>query len=116
MPPVMRRDPLRPAPAVLDMTPEGDFRGPAPAAPRSWLDRALLRVGGLAAVVAVVAGGLALASLAVLVLGLLLPVAIVAGAVAAGGLWWRMRRARARMATAGAFRPGYAAAPSDRRP
>ena len=35
-------------PPILDMTPEGEFRDPAPSSRRSWLDRALARVGGLA--------------------------------------------------------------------
>ena len=73
------------------MTPEGGFREPPR---RSWLDRALLRVGGVAALAAVVAGGLVLAASAILILGLLLPVLVVAGAVAFGTLWWRIRRAR----------------------
>lgn len=107
MPSAMRHDdPSRRSPPLLDMTPEGGFRGAAaPVAGRSWLDRTLLRVGGLAAVVAVVAGALALASLAVVFVSLLLPVALVAGAVAAGGLWWRLRRARSRAA---ALRGGLA--------
>ena len=80
-------------PPVLDMTPEGEFREPA--APRATaFDRALARVGGVAVLVAVAAGGLLLAALAVLFVGLLLPVALVAGALGAGSLWWRLRRAR----------------------
>ena len=87
----MRDHPNRPP--ILDMTPEGGFRGPAPA---SWLDRALLRVGGAAVLVALVAGGLTVAALAFVVVGLLLPVALVAGLVAFGALWWRVRQARRR--------------------
>ncbi len=78
---------------MLDMTPEGGFRGPAPA---SWLDRALLRVGGAAILLALAAGGLTLAALAFVVVGLLLPVVIFAGLVAFAALWWRVRQARAR--------------------
>jgi hypothetical protein len=93
-------DPHR-RPPVLDMTPEGDFRdppGPLGAAPRraSALDRVLAKVGGLAVLVALAAGGLLLAGLAVLFVGLILPVLIVAGLVGVGSLWWRMRRARQR--------------------
>lgn len=76
------------------MTPEGEFRDP-PAPPRAtMLDRLLGRVGGVALLVALVAGGLVLAGLAVLFVSLALPVLIVAGAIGAGSLWWRLRRAR----------------------
>ena len=87
----MREQPNRPP--VLDMTPEGEFRGPAPA---TWLDRALLRVGGVALLLAVATGGLVLAASAFVLLGLLLPVVIVAGLVAFGTLWWRVRQAKRR--------------------
>jgi hypothetical protein len=84
-------DPHR-RPPILDMTPEGEFRDtPRPA---GTLDRLLGRVGGVAMLVALAAGGLVLAALAVLFLGLLLPVLLVAGLVGAGSLWWRIRRAR----------------------
>jgi hypothetical protein len=85
------RRPPRPSPQLLDMTPEGGFRDPPPP---SWLDRLLARTGGIAALVALVAGGLALAALALLFIGLLLPVAILAGGIAAVSLWWRMRQLR----------------------
>jgi hypothetical protein len=90
----MEQDPFAGSrrPPVLDMTLDGQFRS-APeygAGPRlGWLDRVLGRVGGLA----LTAGGLVLAGLAVLAIGLLLPVMLVAGLVAFGTLWWRMRRA-----------------------
>jgi hypothetical protein len=74
-------------PPVIDMTPEGEFRdapGGARALRGSWLDRTLLKLGGAAVLAAVVTGGLALAALAVLFIGLLLPVALVAGLVAFG--------------------------------
>jgi hypothetical protein len=86
----------RPGPPVLDMTPEGDFREPARPAPSGWLDRALARVGGVALLLALVAGGLVVVSLAVVLLGLLLPIAIAAGLVAFVTLWWRLRRLRGR--------------------
>jgi hypothetical protein len=77
------------------MTPEGEFRdGARPLTGGTWLDRALLRLGGVAVLAAAVAGGLVMAASAVLILGLLLPVAIVAGLVAFTSLWWRLRRAR----------------------
>jgi Flp pilus assembly protein TadB len=77
------------------MTPEGDFRETQqrPLA-GSWLDRALLRLGGVAVLATAVAGGLVLAAAAALILGLLIPVVIVAGLVGFASLWWRMRRAR----------------------
>ncbi len=76
------------------MTPDGQFTQP-PTPPRpGMLDRILARVGGVALLVALVAGGLVLASLAVLFVGLILPVLIVAGLIGAGSLWWRLRRAR----------------------
>ena len=91
----------RPGPPILDMTPEGGFREPAPS--RSWLDRALARVGGVALLLALATGGLVVVALAFVLLGLLLPVAIVAGLVGmaivvGAGLftWWRsMQRTRA---------------------
>lgn len=77
------------------MTPEGGFREPAPA-PKGWLDRTLTQVGGAALLVALAAGGLVVVALAFVLLGLLLPVAIVAGLVAFASIWWRLRRLRAR--------------------
>lgn len=77
------------------MTPEGAFRdAPREAARASWLDRALLRLGGVAVLATVIAGGLVLAASAALILGLLIPVVLVMAAVGFGSLWWRMRRAR----------------------
>ncbi|TPG59560.1 hypothetical protein EAH89_04780 [Roseomonas nepalensis] len=81
-------------PPVLDMTPEGGFREAPRPVGGSWLDRALMKVGGVAVLAAVVAGGLVLAASAVVILGLLIPVLLVAGAVGFGSLWWRVRRAR----------------------
>lgn len=85
-------------PPVLDMNPDGTFRdAPAPsAAEGTWLDRALVRIGGVALMLTAAAGGFVLVALAILFLGLLLPVLIGAGLVAFGTLWWRMRRLRAR--------------------
>ncbi len=76
-------------PPVLDMTPDGEFREPVR---RPWLDRALGRIGGVALLVTVATVGLLVVALAVLFLGLLLPVAVGAGLVAFGSLWWRARR------------------------
>ena len=86
-------------PPVIDMTPEGQFAdaaspGAAPRATGGPLDRMLARLGAAGMLVAMVAGGLVLAGLAVLAIGILLPVALVAGLVGAGSLWWRARRAR----------------------
>ena len=89
--PLMIQDARRPP--VLDMTPEGTFRDtPQPLAGGSWLDRALLRLGGMAVLATAVAGGLVLAASAALILGLLIPVLVVAGLVGFVSLWWRMRR------------------------
>ena len=71
------------------MTPDGDFREPAR---RPWLDRALGRIGGVALLVTVAAAGLLIVALAILFLGLLLPVAVGAGLIAFVSLWWRARR------------------------
>ncbi len=81
-------------PPVLDMTLDGQFRT-APEAPRrrTWLDRALGKLGGVALLLALGAGGLLLAALAVLAVGILLPVVLVAGLVGAGSLYWKLRRA-----------------------
>jgi hypothetical protein len=81
-------------PPVLDMTPEGEFREPAPPPRAGTLDRILGRIGGLALLVALAAGGLVLAGLAIMFAALALPVLIVAGAIGAGSIWWRLRRAR----------------------
>jgi hypothetical protein len=97
-------------PPVLDMTPDGQFRdepglnpgmnpgmnpgAPPNARPATTLDRILGKVTGVALLVALAAGGLLLASLAILFVGLVLPVLIVAGAIGAGTLWWRIRRLR----------------------
>lgn len=86
-------DPQR-HPIVLDMTPEGEFRD-APSRPAAGkLDRALARIGGAAVLVALAAGGLVLAAVAILFAALALPVLIVAGAIRGGSIWWRIRRAR----------------------
>jgi hypothetical protein len=79
---------------VIDMTPEGEFRDPEPPRPAGALDRLLARLGGAAVLVAVAAGGLVLAGLALLAIGILLPVMLAAGAIGAASLWWRLRRAR----------------------
>jgi hypothetical protein len=86
-------DPVR-RPPVLDMTPEGEFRDPPPPPAPGTLDRILARVGGVAVLVALAAGGLVLAAVAVLFAAIALPVLIVAGAIGAGSIWWRLRRAR----------------------
>ncbi|MFC7477612.1 hypothetical protein ACFQS7_24850 [Dankookia sp. GCM10030260] len=82
-----------PPPPIIDMTPDGEFRDPLPP-PRSRLDRVLGKVGGVALLLTLAAGGLLLVALAILFVGLLLPVAIGAGLVAFVSLWWRLRRLR----------------------
>lgn len=52
------------------------------------------RVGGVALLVALATGGIVLAAVAILFAALALPVLIVAGAIGAGSIWWRIRRAR----------------------
>lgn len=86
-------DRTRPRP-VIDMTPDGDFREDAPPARGSAFDRLLARVGAYAVLAAVVAGGLVVAAIAVVFAAVLLPVAILAGLIGFGTLWWRARRAR----------------------
>ncbi|MBR0653144.1 hypothetical protein GXW78_26040 [Roseomonas terrae] len=80
-------------PPVIDMTPEGEFRDPVPPKPTGTFDRLLARIGGIAMLVALGAAALVFAGLAVLAIGILLPVALVAGVIGGGSLWWRMRRA-----------------------
>jgi uncharacterized membrane protein len=81
----------RQPPPVLDMTPEGDFREPPKP---SGFDAFLARLGGIAVLIALLAGGLLFAALAIFFIGLLLPVLIAAIGVAAVSLWWRRRRLR----------------------
>jgi len=85
-------------PPVIDMTPEGEFRdaapGNAPAGTPGTLDRVLARLGAYGILVAAGSMGLLLAGLAILAIGILLPVALLAGAIGAGSLWWRAKRAR----------------------
>ncbi len=83
----------RPKP-VIDMTPEGEFRDPVPPRLAGPLDRALARIGAAGILVAAVAGGVMLVGLAILAIGILLPVVLVAGGIGAASLWWRVRRAR----------------------
>ncbi|MDN3565874.1 hypothetical protein ACFQY5_10505 [Paeniroseomonas aquatica] len=75
------------------MTADGQFRDPLPPR-RTWLDRALARVGGAALLVTLAAAGLVVVALAILFVGLLLPVVIGAGLIAFASLWWRLRRLR----------------------
>ncbi len=81
-------------PPVLDMTLDGQFRTASEApARRGWLDRALAKVSGVALLLALGAGGLMLAALAVLAVSILLPVVLGAGVIGAGTLYWKLRRA-----------------------
>ncbi len=63
-------------PRIIDMTPGGDFVAP-PARP-NWA----VRLGVGAALVAAVAGGLAVAAIFLWIASILIPVALVAGLVA----------------------------------
>lgn len=74
------------------MTPEGEFRDPAPPRQATWLDRLLLRIGGAAALAALLAAGIVVAGVAVAAFALALPVALLAGVIAFCTLWWRVRR------------------------
>lgn len=86
-----RMDEDRHRPTVLDLTPDGEFREP----PRpGWFDVLLARIGGVAMLVALVLGGLLLVAVSIFVIGLLLPLAVGAGAIAALSIWWRRRRLR----------------------
>ena len=94
-------------PPVLDMTLDGQFRSApeaAPQPPRGWLDRLLARVSGVAMLLALGAGGLLVAALAVLAISVLLPVVLLAAVLGAGALWWKLRRAGFRMQGGGGRR------------
>lgn len=75
-------------PLLLDMKPDGEFA--ASASPMRWP----LRLGIGAALVAIAASGLLLAALFLWVASVLLPVAIVAGAVAYAAFRYQAWRAR----------------------
>jgi Flp pilus assembly protein TadB len=85
---------------MLDMTADGQFRDPAPPR-RTWLDRTLGKIGGVALLIALAGAGLVVVALAILFVGLLLPVVIGAGLIAFVSLWWRMRRLRRTMGSGG---------------
>jgi hypothetical protein len=73
---------------TLDLTPEGEFRQPAP----TRMDRVLgmvLRYALIAAGVSILA---VLAVVSVVALALLLPILIAAAVVGGGILWWRLRK------------------------
>ena len=83
-------EPMHPR-RVLDMTPDGAFRE----APKlSGFNLLLVRMGGVAMLIAVAAGGFLLVALAIFFIGLLLPIVIGAGSIAALSIWWRRRRLR----------------------
>jgi hypothetical protein len=83
---IFLRDPRMGGP-TLDMTPEGEFITP----PRATWSAKLLRY---AILVAVAAGGLAVAALALWFALILIPVAIGAALVAYGLFRWRLWQAR----------------------
>jgi predicted lipid-binding transport protein (Tim44 family) len=83
-------------PIIIDMTPEGEFRDPPPPpAPRGF-EGLVTRLGGMAMLVAISAGGLLMAAVALVAIGVLLPIVLAAGAIGAITIWWRLRKARAR--------------------
>ncbi|MBM3588168.1 MAG: hypothetical protein FJX33_10245 [Alphaproteobacteria bacterium] len=83
-------------PIIIDMTPEGEFRDPPPPPASRGLILVLARLGGVAMQVALATGGLLVAALALLAIGVLLPIVLTAGAIGAATLWCRLRKARAR--------------------
>ena len=83
-------------PIIIDMTPEGEFRDqPPPPAPRGF-EGWLSRLGNAAVLLALSGFGLLMAALAVLAIGVLLPIVLIAGTIGAAIIWWRLRKARAR--------------------
>ena len=83
-------------PIIIDMTPGGEFRDPPPPpAPRGF-EGFVSRLGGVAMLVALSAGGLLMAAVALVAIGVLLPTVLAAGAIGAITIWWRLRKARAR--------------------
>jgi hypothetical protein len=71
---------------LLDMTPDGGFREPT-------ISPLVARVFRLALIVAVIAGVIAAAALALWVALALIPIAIAAGVIAYAALRWQMWRA-----------------------
>jgi len=95
---IFPRDP-RPGGPTLDMTPRGEFRTP-PSTP--WATK-LLRY---AIVIAVLAGGFAVAALVLWAALLMIPIAIGAALVAYGAFRWQQWRARqAAGGRSGIYRP-----------
>jgi hypothetical protein len=78
----------RAAGPVLDMTPDGQFRAQRPVVPLGY------RIGAMALIVAVLAGGLALAALALWFAVLLIPVVIAATGIAWAAFRFQLWRAR----------------------
>lgn len=81
---------MNPQRPILDLTPEGEFRQPAP----SRMDRFLAVVLRYAIVIGVLAALLVLAALSIMALAVLLPVLFAAALVGGGILWWRLRKLR----------------------
>jgi hypothetical protein len=80
-------------PVTIDMTPAGEFVRPAPK-PALSLGKWPLRIGIAATVVALIAGAVTVAALFLWVASLLLPVALVAGAIAYGAFRFQALRNR----------------------
>jgi hypothetical protein len=81
-------------PRIIDMTPDGDFVTPhQPTRPAgAWA----VKLGLSAAIIAAVAGAVAVAALLLWVASIMIPVALLAGLVAYGAFRFQMWRARRR--------------------
>ena len=84
-------------PPVIDMTPDGSFRAP----PRGMPLSTKLVIGGV--LVAAACASFAVAALAIWVVSLVLPVAIIAGAVA--WIAWKVKLSQARSGAVQPFGP-----------
>ena len=76
---------------MIDMTPEGHFTTPPPPTGMDRVPGSVLRVALLAGGVAAI---LVLGALALVALSVLVPLLLLAGLVAGGILWWKLRQAR----------------------
>ena len=96
-------------PPIIDMTPDGAFRAaPGPAAPFATVPMAV-KVGVVAAAVGVLGLAFTVAALALWVVSMILPVVVIAGAVAWGALKYRRWQLRRNPAAPPARTGGYGA-------
>ena len=85
----------RPPPPIIDMTPDGAFRAPPRTATPFAAVPMAVKVGVIAAAVGVLGLAFTVAALALWVVSMILPVVVIAGAVAWGALKyrrWQLRR------------------------